>query len=528
MNHFSTPPIPWSSSLQVLAQRFGDSPAAVDGQQGILTYTDLSLRAHSLAALLLAQGLKPGDPIATLMPNCVDAVWVSYGVRLAGGCETPLSWSYTQDEIDWCAQLAKFTYVVSTEQRAQNIAALGLTLIDTAPICGSKTSSATLGPSPSQKSAQASPFALPVIPAQTPGRILFTSGTTGKPKGVLYTHAARWQGEQLLKASLPFVPQRGARILLMTPFVHGSSLLAYAWLDHGGTIVLHDGVSIDRIAPLLESQSLDALFAPPTVLAKITGALAPKHFPAVQCIFTGTQPLTPALYHRAHAMFGPKVRITFGKSECVNPITILDRQDTHDYFNQVEVPAGACVGWPATGVEIKTEASSDPESAHGEVLLRSPHMSAGLIDANGFRPHTPDGWHHTGDLGYLDKAGRLILTGRVADVIKSGGYRVNPDEIEAQLASNTLCNQICVTSLASDYWGEIIIAVGESTHAGWQEECEELVAGMSKHKRPRLYISVETLPRNPQGKISRRQVSRLVLETHALTDGPYPALNQRG
>jgi acyl-CoA synthetase (AMP-forming)/AMP-acid ligase II len=226
-------------------------------------------------------------------------------------------------------------------------------------------------------------------------------------------------------------------------------------------------------------------------------------------------------------MFGPKVRITFGKSECVNPITILDRQDTHDYFTQTDVPPGACVGWPASGVEIKIEVPTSEDQSHGEVWLRSPHMSAGLIDANGFRPHAPDGWHDTGDLGYIDHAGRVVLTGRVADVIKTGGYRVNPDEIEVTLASNALCGQICVTSLASDYWGEIIIAVGEAAQDGWQEACEQLVAGMSKHKRPRLFIAVDALPRNPQGKISRRQVSRHVLETHTLTDGQYPTLHSK-
>jgi acyl-CoA synthetase (AMP-forming)/AMP-acid ligase II len=512
MNNHAIMPIPWSGSLQTLAQRFGDALAAVDGQNQTLSYNALNSLAHALARELVAQGLQPGDPVATLMPNSVDAVWVSYGVRLAGACETPLSWSYTEDEIQWCAQIAQFKNILSLTSRAESIAKLGLSFIDTAAI--------------SQRSTTSESSLFPAVQSETSGRILFTSGTTGKPKGVLYTHGARWQGEQLLKASLPFVPAKGARILLMTPFVHGSSLLTYAWLDHGGTIVLHDGVNIERIAPLLESESLEAIFAPPTVLAKITGALAPQRFPSVQCIFTGTQPLTPALYERAHAMFGPKVRITFGKSECVNPITILDRADTHTYFTQAEVPPGACVGWPATGVEIKIEAPTSPDEPHGEVWLRSPHMSAGLIDANGFRPHTPDGWHNTGDLGYIDTAGRVVLTGRVADVIKTGGYRVNPDEIEVVLASNACCGQICVTSLASDYWGEIIIAVGEGAQDGWQEACEKLVAGMSKHKRPRLYVSVEALPRNPQGKISRRQVSRLVLETHTLTDGQYPALSR--
>ena len=510
----SSAPIPWSSSLETLSQRFGDEIAVVDGQANTLTYAELNLRAHALAHELIARGLVAGEPVGTLMPNCVDAVWVSYGVRLAGACETPLSWGYTEDEIDWCKQLAQFKCIVTVSSRSDQAQTLGLALIDAQCVSLAATSNLT----------NTSSETLSAISAETPGRILFTSGTTGKPKGVLYTHGARWQGEQLLKASLPFVPARGARILLMTPFVHGSSLLTYAWLDYGGTIVLHDGVNIDRIAPLLENKALEAIFAPPTVLAKITGALAPKQFPAVQCIFTGTQPLTPPLYQRALAMFGPKVRITFGKSECVNPITILDRSDTHDYFSQAEVPAGACVGWPATGVEIKIETPTSEDEAHGEVWLRSPHMSSGLIDANGFRPHTPEGWHNTGDLGYLDNAGRLILTGRVADVIKTGGYRVNPDEIEADLASNALCGQICVTSLTSDYWGEIIIAVGEGTQAGWQEMCEQLVTGMSKHKRPRLYVAVAALPRNPQGKISRRQVSRMVLETHTLADGPYPSL----
>lgn len=506
--------ISWSSSLQTLAQRFGHACAAIDGENNTLSFDALNRRAHALAAELIERGIQKGEPVATLIPNCVDAVWVSYGVRLAGACETPLSWGYTQDEIEWCAQLAKFKYVVSFEARAEQANQLGLDLIDAKQI--NKVVTEVVPESVEQ--------IFPAVPGDTPGRILFTSGTTGKPKGVLYTHAARWQGEQLLKASLPFTPGRGMRILLMTPFVHGSSLLTYAWLDHGGTIVLHDGVNLDRITPLLENDSLDAIFAPPTVLAKITGALAPRQFPLVQCIFTGTQPLTPALYQRAHAMFGPKVRITFGKSECVNPITILDRDDTHAYFTQPDVPAGACVGWPATGVEIKIEAPTSEEEPHGEVWLRSPHMSAGLIDINGFRPHTPDGWHNTGDLGYVDRAGRLVLTGRVADVIKTGGYRVNPDEIEAELASNAHCGQICVTSLPSDYWGEIIIAVAEGAQSGWIDACEQLVAGMSKHKRPRLYVAVEALPRNPQGKISRRQVARLVLDTHILNDGQYPSI----
>ena len=425
----------------------------------------------------------------------------------------------------WCAQLAKFEYVITTKERELELQSAGLHTINIESLLARQDQ-----PTPHDTLRKM----LPAVEANTTGRILFTSGTTGKPKGVTYTHGARWAGEQLLKATLPFTPQPGEKILLMTPFVHGASLLTYAWCDYGATVVLHQGVQTDLIAPLLQGNQLAAIFAPPTVLAKITSAFEGQAFNSIRCVFTGTQPLTPAIYQKTSALFGSHVRITYGKSECVNPITVLDCQETAEYFEQNEISSGACVGWPAPGVEIKiihnddsaqiyspTQGQQEPD---GEIYLRAPHMSAGLIDQHGFRPHEPEGWHQTGDLGHFDAKGRLILTGRVADVIKTGGYRVNPDEIEAVLAHNTLATQICVTSLASDYCGEIIVAVAENATEGWQEQSRQLLSNMSRHKQPRHYVTVENLPRNPQGKISRRQISKLVLSMHQLVDGPYPEL----
>ena len=513
--------ISWSYSLNVLAARFGNDPAVTDREERVLSFHQLNQYAHALAAHLVALGLQPGQAIASLLENSIEAVWVSYGIRLAGGAETPLSSGYTLDEIKWCAALAQFDYVLTDGSRDTALQAMGLETIPVASIA-------------LEHAADHAIPTMPAVEADQQGRIIFTSGTTGKPKGVPYTHGARWAGEQLLKATLPFTPQAGSRLLLMTPFVHGASLLTYAWCDFGGTVVLHPGVEIAAIAPLLQEGNLEAIFAPPTVLAKLTAALKGQVFQGVRCIFTGTQPLTRTLYLKASNMFGPRVRITYGKSECVNPITVLASEDTQHYFAKEHLASGACVGWPAPGVEIQilarqasdTHAMAEQEqpAQEGEIYLRAPHMSSGLIDASGFHPHEPDGWHQTGDLGYLDTQGRLMLTGRIADVIKTGGYRVNPDEIEAALVSNTLCSTICVTSISSDYWGEIIIAVAQDTQPGWASQCEMLLVGMSRHKRPRQYLSVDILPRNPQGKISRRQIAKLILDTHQLTDGPYPEL----
>ena len=253
MNQTAQPPIAWSEALNRLAQRFCEHVAAYDGAGHSLTYGQLNQCAHAFAKQLKRNGLKPGQAVASLLPNSIEAVWASYGIRLAGATEIPLSWGYTLDEIQWCAELAKFKTILTLEKRAPELVGAGFSTL----------SAESIATEPFLPNAAIEPLA-PVAFDQS-ARILFTSGTTGKPKGVVYTNGARWMGEQLLKATLPFVPEPGVTILLMTPFVHGASLLTYAWLDHGATIILHDGVNIEKIAPLLDSDSLDAIFAPPTV-----------------------------------------------------------------------------------------------------------------------------------------------------------------------------------------------------------------------------------------------------------------------
>lgn len=501
--------VPWSSELRALAARFGDLIAVRD-ENAALSYTALCARAHALAAQLLAAGVQAGDSVATLLPNSLAASWASCGVTLTGAAETPLGWRYTADEIAWSARLAGFRIALTRRERAAQLRALGIEPIAIEDL------------------AEADPGAtLPPVPAEARGRILFSSGTTGRPKGLVYSHGRRWIGNQLQKAALPFAPGPGSRILLMTPYIHGAGLLAAAWYEHGGEVLLHDGVDTARVRALLEG-GVDAVFAPPTVLAKFSAAFGDAKFHGLRCVFTGTAPLAPALYARAAAMFGPVVRITYGKTECVNPITVLAPEETHAHFTTEPRAAGCCLGWPSSGVEIEIRADAGESSAsgvEGEVWLRARHMSDGYLDADGYQRH-PGGWHRTGDLGWMDARGRLWLGGRVADVIKTGGYRVNPDEIESCLTGLAACGQVCVASLPSDYWGEIIVAIAEGASGDWSAEARARVAALSRHKHPRAYVSVAALPRNAQGKVSRRSVRELVLAEYELADGPYPVLNR--
>ena len=516
MNAFQTLPgvVDWSGQIRTLATRHGNLYAARDSSGATLSYEQLSALSHAFASHLLARGLQPGDPVASLLPNSLEAIWVSLGLKIAGFAEVPLGWGYTAEEIRWCAQLSKARLLITRPDRLALAGEAGLE-----PLIAASLSLTDTGGH------------LPPVPGNTPGRILFTSGTTGRPKGVLASHARRWVAEQLQKACLPFMPRPGSKILLMTPYVHGSGLLSHAWFDCGGEITLHDGVDPDRVRPCLESGNYEAMFAPPTVLAKLTGAFDGAKFTGLRCIFTGTQPLARGLYERARQMFGPVVRITYGKTECVNPITTLTFTEIDEAFADAPASGGSCTGWPAPGVELRIGHPHQPTPEPGvedEVWLRAAQLSEGLITSDGFRAHEPDGWHATGDLGIIDERGRLWLTGRVADVIKTGGYRVNPDEIEATLAGMRHCSQAVITSLPSDYWGEVIIAVIEQPREGWRAELEQRVAALSKHKRPRLFFEMAALPRNPQGKVSRKALRERVLAQSRLIDGPYPSLEALG
>ncbi len=503
--------IPWSSDLLTLARRFGPRIAITDGDASI-TYAALSARAHGLARRLMAEGFKPGQPVGTFVPNGCDAPWVSYGLTMAGVAETPCNTGSTDAELSWYAELTGFKRIIAPQASCARLAGLGfepLVLEDIAP--------------------DESFTPLPPVPSDAWGRIIFTSGTTGKPKAILHSHGGRYLANILQRAVLPFTPQPGERVLLMTPFTHGAALITYAWLDHGGEVVLQDGVRAERIAPVFAAPALAAIFAPPTVLAKLLALFPGQAVPGLKVIFCGTQTLTRELYARAAAQFGPVVRVTYGMSECFNPITILEGPDVAAAMAEDDDGLGANLGWPATGVEIaiRDEAGATlPPGDSGDIWLRARHMNIGMIGPDGLVPRPAGAWHRTGDLGAMDAQGRLRLAGRASDVMKSGGYRVHPAEIEMVLEEAGQGRAICVLGLASDYWGEVIIAVADGLAAGWEAAALPLVEQLARHKRPRAWLTLPELPRNAQGKVVRARVRDAVLARWRLEDGPHPRLIQ--
>lgn len=503
--------INWEIEISVLAQRYGQR-IAVSDRHGTISYAALVSQATAIAQALAKRGIGPGHTVATMFRNDRNAVSAMLGLMIAGATEVPLNPALGHADRRHCCAVASVETLLTVEELSdETLVQLGtVILVD------------------SIEAAQSSWAGDVHVDAEAPSRVVFTSGTTGKPKGAVHSHRGRWLANLLLRASLPQRPGADSRILLMTPFSHGTSLLTYAYLCSGASVELRDGVDPQNVLPLLEQGVCDSMFAPPTVLAKIVDAAQDRRITTLGTIFCGTAVLKPTLYARARAIFGPIIRVTYGKSEVFNPICVMEAEETDDWYSRGS--GDACVGWPAPGVQIAIhDADGQPLRAleTGEVMIRARHLMAGYRTTQGFQPLRADSFHDTGDLGYLDEIGRLHLTGRIADVIKSGGYKISPEEIERELASALGHSEVAVVGIPSDYWGEVVLAAIERPPADWQERLSPVLAAMTGYKRPRLFIALDELPRNGIGKVVRSRIREISLTNYTFRDGPHPKLESQ-
>lgn len=497
---------PWRDALRRYAARYGDR-VAVSSRGRKLTYAQLAAQAEAVRAAVNAAGAGPTDVVAILARNGPGVVVASYGVMASGAAEFVVDRNLGPDDVAYAMTIMGVRLVVAERDELPRVASLGLEVLVLENILSTPPRA----------------VAAPPFDWHAWGKAIMTSGTTGRPKGIVHRHDRRWYAHVLLRSSLPFAPGANDRVLLMTAYAHGAALVTAAWLESGASVELIDGVDVAYADELFARGALTAVFAPPTVLAKLVAGTRHDGIAGIKCIFCGTATLQPALYHAAVAKFGEVIRVTYGKSEMFNPITVLEMDEAADYYRDLTTLDAVCLGAPAAGVEVVVRDDAGHvcgAGEHGEIHLRSPHMMIGHVDAHGFHPLGEGAFHATGDLGYLDARGRLFLGGRAHDVIKTGGYKIYPEEIERVLPGT-----VAVVGIPSAHWGEVIVAVSEGGDV--TDQVAAATAGLARYKQPRACLVIEALPRSLQGKIQRARVRELVLARYAMTDGPYPKFERR-
>ncbi len=419
-----------------------------------VSYRELRKRAARIAGGL---DLHPGERLAVVLDNRVETALLYWAAQWAGVVFVPLSWRLSEAELGYCIE-----------------------------DCGAARVLREADPLPDGAE---HPGALD-LDEREPSLMLYTSGTTGRPKGVPRSHRADRAGG--LSQALQHGYLAGDRTLGVMPLYHTMGIHSLVAMHHvGGCFVSLARWDAAEALRLIQERRLTSLYLAPTLFHDLVHhpGLGGFDVSSVRALGYAGAAMTSALVERCAAVFEPEVFVNHYGSTEVYTFSIGAEQRRKP----------GCAGRPALNARLRLE--------DGEICcaLDSDEAFAGYwnrpdADAKAIR----DGWYRTGDLGRIDADGELWVEGRVDDMIISGGENVYPLEVEDVLARHPRVREVAVVGSADDRWGQRVVAVvvGEASAEELDAHC--LASELARFKRPREYRFVAELPKSPSGKILRR------------------------
>lgn len=494
------------TSFTASAARDPNALAIVDGDVR-LTYAQWLARISSLVAAFDGMGLKAGDHLVTVLQNRWEAATLHWACQFAGIIITPINWRAKPDEIDFVLENAGAQAIALEAVAAAAMAESTLAAMLPRIAVGSDAGPAEL--TFAEMIASEAPTATPRASAEDWSLMLYTSGTTAKPKGVPRRHRA----ERM--AALAHVAQNlygnGECTLGVMPLYHTMgvrSLLSMSLI--GGTFVCLPRFDAVRALELIAAERVSNLYLVPTLYHDVVHHphFAGADVSSVRKLGFAGAPMTDGLLGKLTEAFRPKLFVNhYGCSE-IYTFTInqkaaekpgsAGKAGLNQLIRVVRLGAASVkdVAQPGEEGEIIALASSD-EAFDGYWLRPE-------ADAKSLR----EGWYFTGDTGYFDQDGDLYVTGRVDDMIITGGENVSPVEIESCLSLHPFVSEVAVVGLPDERWGKIVVAFVQRAAPVSAEELDQhcKVSGLANYKRPRRFEFVKAIPKSPVGKLLRRQL----------------------
>jgi 2-furoate---CoA ligase len=456
-----------AQSLLAAAERTPEAEALA-GEAERLTYDGLRERAARIAAGLAAQGVSPGNRVACVLANEPETVELYWGCQWLGAVIVPLSHRVSEADLAYCIGDCGAALVVREPGEVRELVA-----------------------------DEEHPGALGLDDA-APSIQLYTSGTTGRPKGVPRSHRAERAGglSQVLQHGLrPRHRTLGVMPLYHTMGIH--SLLAASLV--AGCYVAQPSWDVARALELVSAERIDSLYLAPTLFFDLVheARLAETDVSSVRAVAYAGAPMTGALVEKVAAAFEPEIFVNhYGSTEIY----------TFSVHRDQRAKPG-CAGRPSVNARLRLDPPRD-----GEILC---HMSSDEAFTGYWnRPDADakaiqDGWYHTGDVGRLDDDGDLWVVGRVDDMVISGGENVHPVEVEDVLARAPGVVEVAVIGAADDRLGQRVVACVVAEDGVTAEELDAYCLAsetLARFKRPREYRFVTELPKSPSGKILRRML----------------------
>ena len=484
-------------SLQRVALADPQRPALFEGNRQLRDYGGLAERAARLAAAFSAAGLLPDERVALFMHNHPAYLEVLYGAWWAGLVVVPLNAKLHLREAQWILDHAQARWAFVTPDVGAGLQAPGPTV----DVTGADYEGLfTLAPAPVAARA-----------AQDLAWLFYTSGTTGKPKGVMLSHRNLMTMGLTYFVDVDPIDARDA-IVYAAPMSHGGGLYAIPHVMAGARHVVPASGGFDpaEIFDLAGSVGRLSMFAAPTIVkrlvdhAEVTGA----DCSGFKTIVYGGAPMYAADIGRAIQVMGPRFVQIYGQGESPMVITALARAHLADTAHPRHAQRLASVGVAQTPVEVRVADPAGqplPLGEVGEVLVRGDTVMAGYWrDADASAAALQGGWLFTGDMGTMDRDGFLTLKDRSKDVVISGGSNIYPREVEEVLLLAPGVAEVSVVGAPDPEWGEIVVAfvVPQPGHTLDSAALDALcLAHIARFKRPKRYEIVNSLPKNNYGKV---------------------------
>jgi HIP---CoA ligase len=506
--------------LREAADRYGDLEAIVDGERR-MTFAEVLEAVSGIERALIGSGVGPGDRVALWAPNGVEWVIISFAVYGVGAVLVPINTRYKGDE---AAHLVKATGVTLLFTVTAFLGIDYVELLATSlPQDGLPQTVVIRGPVPRgaiawtafhERGRDVSPSEVTArtsgIEIDMPSDIIFTSGTTGLPKGAVLRHGASVETYRQWSRGVGL--RRGDRMLGVYPFFHTAGLKSgiLASFLVGCTLVTHPVFDVASVVARVNEERITVLPGPPSVFQSILTHPDFDSFPlqTLRLSVTGAAVVPVELITQMRKRLGLQSVVTaYGLTETHGTATICEQSDS------IETIA-TTVGHPLEGLELRIVddgGTEQPAELAGEILVRGFNvMSEYFDDPEATRQAIdPDGWLHTGDIGFLDSGGYLHIVDRKKDVVIVGGFNVSSAEVEAVLLQHPDIAHVAVVAMPDERLGEVTAAF-VVPRAGRQPDPAEVVGWcrdrMANYKVPRRIEIIVALPLNPSGKVLKREL----------------------
>ncbi len=472
-----------------------------------LSYGDVQDLSHAVARALARSGVRAGDKVAILSGNDPYAFACVFGIARRGAVWCPINPRNTPAENRELLELFDCVALIYARSYAAIAEGLDLPMV----VCLDELDAWLAERADDSGISSAEPPDDTVM-------IVGTGGTTGRPKGVQLTDRNLETMTALTLMGYPFQPH--PVYLAMAPLTHAAGVLCFPVMAMGGEIVVMAKPDLTEFLALVERHRVTHTFLPPTLIYMLLAheKLGAADLSSLRCFWYGAAPMSPERLEQALTAIGPVMAQLFGQSEAPMMISMLSPADHFRADGSVARERLASAGRPAPLVTVGIMASDGallPRGERGEIVVRSSLVMAGYYrNPEATAEASKHGWHHTGDIGYLDEDGYLFIVDRAKDMIITGGFNVYSAEVEQALMAHPSVRDCGVVGLPDDKWGERVVAVIQR-HDGAPASAEEIVAFVKERigsvKAPKQVHVWPDLPRSTVGKVLKTAIKEQLL-----------------